>query len=122
MRKLATLLFSGGIDSTCCLKILLDAGYDVRPIFFDFGQAAADFERASVRALAANFGLEVAIVDPAGACLILVGGNSRSQFVSSDGRANEHQRRKWDDSRRDTCRDELLRLLPRLRREGHPIG
>lgn len=47
----ATVLFSGGIDSTACIHFLRGHGYDVRGIFINFGQAAAVAESQAVTAL-----------------------------------------------------------------------
>lgn len=55
----ATVLMSGGIDSTACAAFLVNQGLEVSGIFMDHGQAAADFERVAVRSLAAALGIEV---------------------------------------------------------------
>jgi 7-cyano-7-deazaguanine synthase len=47
-KKLATVMFSGGIDSTSCLRFFLDRGYEVRAVFVDFGQAAILAEARAV--------------------------------------------------------------------------
>lgn len=47
----ATVLFSGGVDSTACIHLLARDGYEVRGIFVDFGQAARVQERAAVQRL-----------------------------------------------------------------------
>jgi 7-cyano-7-deazaguanine synthase len=50
-RKMATVLFSGGIDSTACIRFFLDREYEVRAIFVNFGQAAAPAESRAVELL-----------------------------------------------------------------------
>lgn len=47
----ATVLFSGGIDSTSCIHLFQEKGYEVRGIFINFGQAAAGRETESVSRL-----------------------------------------------------------------------
>ena len=66
MAKSATVLLSGGIDSACCLKMLLDDGYTAYPVFVDFGQPANQIERISSAAVASLFGLSVANVEVRG--------------------------------------------------------
>lgn len=55
----ATVLMSGGIDSTACAAFFLDQGLEVSAVFVDHGQAAANFERVAVRSIAAALGIEV---------------------------------------------------------------
>lgn len=43
--KLATVLFSGGIDSMCCAHFLRTRGFAVSGLFVDYGQAAVQFEK-----------------------------------------------------------------------------
>jgi 7-cyano-7-deazaguanine synthase len=50
-RKLTTVLFSGGIDSTSCIRFFLDREYEVRAVFVNFGQAAAVAESRAVELL-----------------------------------------------------------------------
>jgi 7-cyano-7-deazaguanine synthase len=42
----ATVLLSGGVDSTACMKFLQAQGFKIRTFFIDYGQPAAAFERA----------------------------------------------------------------------------
>jgi 7-cyano-7-deazaguanine synthase len=53
----ALVLFSGGIDSTACVHLLLESGHDVRPLFVDYGQKAAWAELAAARELVSEFSL-----------------------------------------------------------------
>lgn len=52
----ATILLSGGIDSAVCMHMLGRDGYDLMPIYIDFGQAAAAQEWPSVQKLSVYFG------------------------------------------------------------------
>lgn len=63
----ATVLMSGGIDSTACAAFLIGQGLKVSGIFVDYGQAAADFERAAVRSVAAALEIELLELVLAGA-------------------------------------------------------
>jgi 7-cyano-7-deazaguanine synthase len=58
-KKAVTVLFSGGIDSTSCLRFFSDSGHVVRGVFVDFGQASAKPEREAVRKLQSQLGLPV---------------------------------------------------------------
>ena len=42
------LFLSGGLDSVVALKLLLDSGYMVYPVFIDYGQKALKNERKAV--------------------------------------------------------------------------
>lgn len=55
----ATVLFSGGIDSTSCIHLLKRDGYDVRGVFVDFGQASARMEQHAVRLLSRRLAVPV---------------------------------------------------------------
>ena len=55
----ATVLMSGGIDSAACAAFLIAQGLEVSAVFVDHGQAAADFERKSVRSLATKLEIDV---------------------------------------------------------------
>jgi 7-cyano-7-deazaguanine synthase len=58
----ATVLFSGGIDSTSCIHLLKKDGYEVNGVFVDFGQASARMERRSVELLSKRLSFPVSIV------------------------------------------------------------
>ena len=45
------LLYSGGLDTSCVLKWLLEDGYDVLPLICDIGQHGEDFEASRQKAL-----------------------------------------------------------------------
>jgi len=51
MRKKVTVLFSGGIDSTSCIRFFTDRDYEVHAVFVDFGQASVDAETRAVESL-----------------------------------------------------------------------
>src|ERR1041385_3694205 len=55
----ATVLVSGGIDSTACVQFLKKQGACPRGIFIDHGQAAAQKEARAIAALAPHLGIEV---------------------------------------------------------------
>ena len=61
-KKLATVLFSGGIDSTSCVRFFADRDYHVRGLFFDFGQAAANCEKRTVDSLRDQLGISVTTI------------------------------------------------------------
>ena len=46
------ILFSGGIDSTVCLKLLIDQNISLQALFIDYGQASSNREAAAVERLA----------------------------------------------------------------------
>lgn len=50
----ATVLFSGGIDSLCCVDFLRTQGFLVQGLFVNYGQVAASHEREAVEALASK--------------------------------------------------------------------
>jgi 7-cyano-7-deazaguanine synthase len=54
-RRVATVLLSGGIDSTACVHFLQTKGFDVHALFFDYGQAAATSESKAARAVSKYF-------------------------------------------------------------------
>jgi 7-cyano-7-deazaguanine synthase len=62
MPKKVTVLFSGGIDSTSCIRFFKDRGHEVRAIFIDFGQAAAKCERRAIEALRDQLETPVTVV------------------------------------------------------------
>jgi 7-cyano-7-deazaguanine synthase len=59
MVKRATVLFSGGIDSTSCIELLKRDGFEVTGCFVDFGQASAKMERRSVSVLSQTLSITV---------------------------------------------------------------
>jgi len=50
-KPIATVLVSGGIDSTACVHFLQQEGYSPTGVFFDYGQAAIASERNAVESL-----------------------------------------------------------------------
>jgi 7-cyano-7-deazaguanine synthase len=57
--KQATVLFSGGIDSTSTAILLKSSGLAVRGLFVDYGQASRDMERMSVARLKDLLGIKI---------------------------------------------------------------
>jgi 7-cyano-7-deazaguanine synthase len=55
----ATVLLSGGIDSTACLAFFLEEGVQVKAIFVDYGQAAASREAVAAKAVCTHFGISL---------------------------------------------------------------
>lgn len=55
-------LLSGGIDSAAVAVLLEDAGYEMRPLFIDYGQAAREAELLAANAIAQAAGLEPPLV------------------------------------------------------------
>jgi len=53
---------SGGIDSTACAYFLQSRGMNVRGLFVDHGQAAAEHESASAHAIAEHLSMPIHIV------------------------------------------------------------
>lgn len=62
MQKNTTVLLSGGIDSTCCIKMLSDDGYHVSALFVDYGQSASKLELVSATAVAVALGAQLHVV------------------------------------------------------------
>jgi 7-cyano-7-deazaguanine synthase len=62
MRRRATVLLSGGIDSATCVHLLKRDGYDVMGLFVDFGQASSRMERRAVDALTKTLPLSTKII------------------------------------------------------------
>ena len=60
--KNATVLMSGGIDSTACAHFLHSAGFSVRGLFIDYGQAARSAEARAVQAAAQHLACQVTSV------------------------------------------------------------
>jgi 7-cyano-7-deazaguanine synthase len=57
--KKATVLFSGGVDSTSAALLLKSSGWAVRGLFIDYGQASRHMERRSVGRLKDLIGIAV---------------------------------------------------------------
>jgi 7-cyano-7-deazaguanine synthase len=55
--KTAYVLASGGIDSTACIAYYLNLGFEVRPVFIDFGHPANPVERQHVRQIVLRYGM-----------------------------------------------------------------
>lgn len=58
----ASVLVSGGIDSTSCVHFLQGRGHDVAGVFVDFGQAAAQQERQYAELIRNRFSIPLRIV------------------------------------------------------------
>jgi 7-cyano-7-deazaguanine synthase len=61
--NLALLLFSGGLDSAAALHLLLGQSFEVHTLFVNYGQQAAQQERAHAKMLALDNGVGFASVD-----------------------------------------------------------
>jgi 7-cyano-7-deazaguanine synthase len=72
-RKRAVVLMSGGPDSSTAAYWARNEGLDIRGIFFDYGHLHADYERAGSRAIAAELGIHLEIVDVQGLRNMLIG-------------------------------------------------
>lgn len=55
-KERAVIILSGGLDSTTCMGIAQDAGYELYPITFDYGQRHAN-ELKHARAVAEHYGV-----------------------------------------------------------------
>ncbi len=81
----ATVLMSGGIDSTACAHFLREQGMRVRGLFIDHGQAAAAQEAIAVRAVASALEIEISSCKLSSAAKLgtgeLVGRNSMLIFA-----------------------------------------
>jgi 7-cyano-7-deazaguanine synthase len=62
----ATVLLSGGIDSTACLHFLAKRGSNVQGVLLDYGQAAAAAERKAARAVAAHMHVPLMVYEVRG--------------------------------------------------------
>jgi 7-cyano-7-deazaguanine synthase len=62
----ATVLMSGGIDSTACIHFLAKRGGNIRGVLLDYGQAAAAAERQAARALAAHMRVPLMVYEVRG--------------------------------------------------------
>jgi 7-cyano-7-deazaguanine synthase len=63
----ATVLVSGGIDSTACVRFLQQQGTEVQGVFVDYGQAAAKREAAAIAALGPRLGIRTETLRVTGA-------------------------------------------------------
>lgn len=59
----ATVLFSGGIDSTSCIHLLKQDGYDVSGLFIDFNQPASRKERQCTETLSKTLEIPLQIIE-----------------------------------------------------------
>lgn len=57
----ATILMSGGIDSTACAHFLLKHDFAIEGLYFDYGQAAKEIEEQTVKRIAEYFGIYIKI-------------------------------------------------------------
>jgi 7-cyano-7-deazaguanine synthase len=62
-KKPVTVLFSGGVDSTSCIRFFSDRDYDVRALFVDYGQAATAAEAQAVETLKALLNVPVTVIN-----------------------------------------------------------
>lgn len=62
VKQTVTVLHSGGIDSSALLAFYLRQGFEVRPLFVDFGQPAAREEICAARAVCSHYGVNLTIV------------------------------------------------------------
>lgn len=58
-QKSVLVLFSGGIDSSACLKYYLDEGFNVTPVFIDYGQKAKTRELSSAKKISDYYNLKL---------------------------------------------------------------
>lgn len=63
MNRKSLVLFSGGLDSYLSLLIALEAGYETRALFFDYGQNSSYTELESVNKIVKRFGITLEIMD-----------------------------------------------------------
>ncbi|MBK8024154.1 MAG: 7-cyano-7-deazaguanine synthase [Chloroflexi bacterium] len=47
--KRVIVLASGGLDSTACIAYYLNLGYEVKPLWMNYGQKAARMENFAIR-------------------------------------------------------------------------
>ena len=59
MKRNSIVLLSGGIDSTACIYYYLSQGFNVKSIFFDYGQIAKEKELISAKNVAAHYKIEL---------------------------------------------------------------
>jgi 7-cyano-7-deazaguanine synthase len=61
-RGRATVLLSGGIDSSTCLAYYLDEGFDVKAVFVSYGQVASTRELRAARSVCRHFHVPLRII------------------------------------------------------------
>ncbi|MGY6649573.1 7-cyano-7-deazaguanine synthase [Wenyingzhuangia sp. IMCC45574] len=59
MKRNALVLFSGGVDSLCCIWYFKQLGYNVKGLFVDYGQVALRQEELAIEKLKAILEVEV---------------------------------------------------------------
>lgn len=62
----ATVLLSGGIDSTCCVHFYRQAGHAVTGVFVDYGQSVSKQEEQSAKAVAEHYTIPLHIIRSTG--------------------------------------------------------
>lgn len=62
----ATVLFSGGLDSTACVYFLQQRGFAVNGLFVDFGQLSSEAERRAVGRLSRRLEISVSALSMVG--------------------------------------------------------
>jgi 7-cyano-7-deazaguanine synthase len=62
-KRPVTVLFSGGVDSTSCVRFFSDRDYDVRALFVDYGQAATAAEAQAVETLKALLNVPLTVIN-----------------------------------------------------------
>ena len=65
-RPKATILLSGGVDSTTCLAYYIGEGYQVAALFIDYGQASASKEKRAAKSVCRHFNVPLRTVRLAG--------------------------------------------------------
>lgn len=61
--KSVIILLSGGVDSTALVQYYLAKNYEVRGVYFVYGQATKDMEQLAVRKVSEYYQIETDIVD-----------------------------------------------------------
>jgi 7-cyano-7-deazaguanine synthase len=61
-RKKVIVLASGGLDSTACIAYYLHLGYEVKPLWMNYGQKAARMESLAIRRVARFYKLPLQTV------------------------------------------------------------
>jgi 7-cyano-7-deazaguanine synthase len=62
-RRIAVCTLSGGLDSAVATAIIKDAGFELKLLFFDWGQKAFTRELKCAQALAKHFGAPLVVVE-----------------------------------------------------------